>query len=148
MSWLAITADEIKTRLSGPEAEALQSSALATDQVDPLPDVISQVTDEVRGYVAAHNANTLGPAGTLPPQVRAAAIAIIRWRLSGRLAIGKAAQLLQSESRRQEYEDAVSFLKDVAAGKVAIETPDVTGPETIPQVEGAWGSNEKIDFNV
>ncbi|MHC1762918.1 MAG: phage protein Gp36 family protein [Verrucomicrobiia bacterium] len=145
--WLSISPDDVKTRLSGPELEALQGTGLADGQVDPLPDVISQVTDEIRGYIAAHGLNTLGPAGTLPPQVRAAAIALIRWRLSGRLAIGQAAGLLQTDSRRQEYEDAITFLRDVATGKIAVESPDDTGPETMPQNEGRWGSDDKLDFS-
>lgn len=147
MAWLSINPDDVKTRLSGPELEALQGTALADGQVDPLPDVISQVTDEIRGYIAAYRPNTLGPLGTLPPQVRAAAITLIRWRLSGRLAIGQAAGLLQSDSRRQEYEDATSFLRDVAAGKISVEAPEDTGPETMPQNEGRWGSDTKLDFS-
>ena len=146
MAWLPITSDEVKTRLSGPEADALQGTALAEGQVDPLPDVIAQVTDEVRGYIASHGLNTLGPAGTLPPQVRAAAIAIIRWRLAGRLAIGNASGLLQTESRRQEYEDAVSLLRDVSKGQLVVEAPEAVGPEIIPATKGRWGSYARMDF--
>jgi phage gp36-like protein len=144
MSWAALTADEIKTRLSGPELAALQTAALATGQTDPLPDVLLQVTDEIRGYIAARN--DLGPSGTLPSQVRAAAIAIVRWRLAGRLSLGTAGSMLQGEARKKEYEDALQLLKDIAAGKFAVEQPDVTGPETRPVPPSAYGGLDKLDF--
>ena len=144
MSWAALTATEIKTRLSGPELTALQTQALASGQSDPLPDVISQVVEEVRGYVAA-GGSPLGTAGTLPPQVRAAAIAIVRWRLGGRLAAGGAAGIFQTESRKQEYTDAIAQLKDVAAGRCIVEAPTTTATETFAH-PGSWGSDTKLEM--
>lgn len=145
MAWAALTAAEIKTRLSGPEASALQTRALEAGQPDPLPDVIAQATDEVRSYIAGNGSNKLGPAGTLPPQVRAQAIAIVRWYLAGRLAVGTNPTLMQGESRRKEYEAAIKFLEDVAAGKNAVEQPDVTGPETFT-TSASFGSDTPLDF--
>ncbi|HTG44938.1 MAG TPA: phage protein Gp36 family protein [Verrucomicrobiae bacterium] len=146
MAWAALTATEVKTRLSGPELTALQSSALASGQADPLPDVIAQVTDEIRGYIAAASRNTLGAAGTLPPQVRSAALAIVRWRLGGRLAVGSVGSMMQGESRRKEYEDALGLLKDIAASRFAVEQPETEGTEEIPSSESDYGSEEKLDF--
>ena len=149
--WIQLTADDIKTRLSGPELDALSGYALADGQADPLPDVISQVTDEARGYIAARAGNVLGQPGTLPAQVRGAVIAIVRWRLAGRLAIGGAEKLLRSETRQAEYQDAVQFLKDIAAGKIKVDQPvnaaDISD-ETMESPEGKFGSNDPINFNV
>ena len=52
MSWSAITEAEIVTHISGDELEALRAAALADGQEDPVDPSITQVTDEVRGYVA------------------------------------------------------------------------------------------------
>src|ERR1051325_10661876 len=131
MAWLPITSDDVKTRLSSEEVELLQTAATDEGQADPLPEVINQVTDECRGYIAAKAGNTLGPAGTLPPQTRSAAISMIVWRLAGRLAIGKAGEMMRSPSRQQDYQDAISMLKDIAKGSMAVEQPDTEGPEII-----------------
>lgn len=144
MSWGPLTADEIKTRMSGPELTALQTQALASGQADPLPDIISQVTDEVRGYIAASSV-PLGQAGELPPQVRAAAIAIVRWRLGGRLAAGGVENLFQTEPRRKEYDDALALLRDVAAGRCVVEAPAVEATETFHHA-GAWASDTKLEL--
>jgi phage gp36-like protein len=144
MAWTALTADDIKTRMNEAELDQLQNSSLADGQADPLPDVLLQVTDEVRGYIAARS--PLGPAGTLPPQVRGAAISIVRWRLAGRLSVGGSGNLLQSETRRKEYEDALALLRDIAGGKFAVEVPDITGPETISTLPAKFGSAHQENF--
>jgi hypothetical protein len=148
MSWTAITADDVRERFSEDELELLQTAGTADGQADPLPGVIAQVTDECRGYIAARSGNTLGPAGTLPPQTRSAAISIIVWRLASRLAIGKAGELIRSPSRQQDYQDASSLLKDVSQGKMAVEQPDTPGPENITFSPGKYGGNPPVDFTV
>jgi Protein of unknown function (DUF1320) len=148
MSWDTITADDVKGRFSGTELDIIQTAALADGQADPLPAVIAQAIDQCRGYIAARAGNTLGPAGTVPIQVRQAALAIIVWVLPGRLAIGKAGEMLRSQSRADDYKDAVSLLKDIAGGKMVVEQPETPGPETISAPPGKWGSNDKIDFTV
>lgn len=151
MDWLQITSDDVKQRFSSDELEKLQTLGMSDGQADPLPGVISEVTDEARGYVAARAGNVLGPSGTIPPQVRAACVSIIIWRLAGRLAIGGAERLLRSETRQQDYQDALQFLKDVAAGKIKVDqpkTPEEVSDETIESEEGKAGSNPFVDFNV
>jgi hypothetical protein len=125
MSWITITADEVKTRLAGAELSAFQTAALATGQTDPLPEITAQVVDEVRGYVAACRSNTLGPAGTIPPRLLSATLAIIRFRLANRLPGGTA---LVDDLRVKEYEGAVSLLGKVAECDFAVEDP--TGDAT------------------
>lgn len=144
MSWAALTPAELQTRLSGPELTALQTQALASGQADPLTDILAQVTDEVRGYIAA-GGTPLGPAGELPPQVRAAAIAIARWRLGGRLAAGGGAGLIQTEPRRKEYEDAVALLRDVSDGRCLVEAPAVEVTEEFHHA-GHFQSDPKLNL--
>jgi phage gp36-like protein len=122
MTWITITASDVKTRLTGVELTALQSVALASGQADPLDEVVSQVIDEVRGYVAANPKNTLGDAGTIPPKLLSAALAIIRYRLATRLPV----KSILTEQRVKENEAAIRLLERIADNKFAIEDP-VTG---------------------
>ncbi|ODU24840.1 MAG: hypothetical protein ABS95_01425 [Verrucomicrobia bacterium SCN 57-15] len=144
MAWAALTVDDIKTRLSGPELNSLQSSALAAGQNNPLPEVIAQVTDEIRGYIRPRG--TLGPEGTLPPQVFSAALAIIRWRVMGRMSVGSAGLILQSEPRRKEYEDAMALIKDIGAGRFVVETPDTESAQNFDAPRSKFGSDDKMEF--
>ena len=119
MSWSALTTANVKTRLTGAELAAMQTAALSAGQTDPLPDIITQVTDEVRGYVAANRKNTLGAAGTLPSKLHGAALAMIRYRLATRLPV----KSLLTEDRVKENEAAIRLMEQVAAGKFSIEDP-------------------------
>jgi phage gp36-like protein len=144
MAWAALTAAEIKTRLSGPELTALQGAALATGQSDPLPEVIAQVTNLIRGYIAVRY--PLGTAGTLPPELKDAAIAIARWRLIGRLAIGGAGGIMPSEQRKQEYDEAIKLVQSIAEGKFAIELPDPIDETPHASTNAQYGGEPKLDF--
>lgn len=145
MSWRTLTTADIQTHLSGDELGKLQTAVLASGQTDPLPAIVTQVTDEVRGYVAAWAENELGPTG-LPPQVIGAAIAIVAWRLCNRLAIGGTGLLLQSPQRQKNYEDAIEFLKSVAKGGIAVEQPASVASEDMGGVIARHGSAPKVNF--
>jgi len=139
MSWITLSTDAVKSSLSGVEINAL-STYLAPGQADPMPDVITRTTSEVRGYVAAHYGAQVGEGGTIPEELESAAISLARWRLLGRLAAGKAAQVLMTDSRRKEYEDAVQQLRDVATGKFAVSVPALpSADQPRPQGGGAFG---------
>jgi hypothetical protein len=85
-----------------------------------LPKIWASVVDEIRGYVAACGSNTLGPAGTLPPRLIAAALAIFRHRAATRL---PGMSGLIDDLRQREYDDALRQLRDVAACRFAVEEP-------------------------
>ena len=125
MSWSTITDADIATRLAGPEVDALRETALADDQADPVTEVVSQVVDEVRGYVAA-GGYTLGAGATIPRKLLATALALARYRCASRLPT----TAFVTEPRTQEYRDAIRLLDRVADGKFAIEEPDEASSET------------------
>ena len=117
--YIAITTDDVKTRLAGPELVALQTAGLATSQADPLPEIIQQVVREVRGYVkaCAKNAGSMGAGATIPDELLGSALAMIRWKMISRLPKTP----LATEQRRDEYKDAIAHLKQVAACQFEIE---------------------------
>lgn len=128
MSWQTLTTDNVKTRLTGPELSALQSAALASGQADPLPEIITSVVDEVRGYISA-GGHSLETGTTVPSKLVSASLAIIRYRLATRLPV----KSLLDENRVREYQDAVKLLERVADGRFAIEEPVTASTE----VQGA-----------
>lgn len=139
MSWILLTEAHLLEGLTAGELSALKTKQLAEGQADPVVDVLARCASEVQGYVGTRYA--VGLAGTVPDQLLSAALAIARWRLIGRLPIRN----LATDSRRQEYQDAIAQLRDVAAGKFALSvatTPAADQPR--PQANGAWGSAPNI----
>lgn len=126
--WIELTEDDVLTRLAGPELAAYRTAAKKEDQDDPLPATLAAVTDEVRGYVSACRENTLGPANTIPPRLKSAALDIARYRLTTRL------PLKVTESRQREYENAIRLLEQVARCAFRVEDP-VTGQSPGPAVQ-------------
>lgn len=120
MPWITLTEADVRTRLAGPELAALKTAALATDQVDPLPEVVEQVVAEVRGYVAACGRNTLGPDDTLPAELKGAALNRIRFELASRLPV----QSLMTDSRKAANAAAVALLQRVASCQFALVQPE------------------------
>jgi len=123
--WITLVEADVLRKLAAPELEAARTAVLAVGQADPLAGVISEITREVRSRVAACDRNTLGAAGTIPDECETAALARIRFELSGRLPGG----VLMDEDRRTANENAIAFLRDVAACKVALEQPETASEE-------------------
>lgn len=128
MSWITLTQTHLEDYLTGNELSRLQSAALADDQDNPIPDIIADVVEEVRGRVAANPRNTLGANGKIPDELNAAALAIVRWRVINRLPGLKS---LATEERKDEKDDALRLLRDVAADKFSIAQPDTATEETV-----------------
>ena len=133
MAWQLITTDNIKTRLAGAEITALQESALASGQADPLPEIVVAAVDEVRGYIAAAG-RILEAGDKVPSRLINATLAIIRHRIATRLP----GRSFLNEDRIREYQDAIKLLEQVAAGKFAIE--DVVTEDT----EGTSGNSVQL----
>ena len=121
MAWTTLTEDDVKTRLAGAELAAYTTVALANGQTSPLAPLIAQVVDEVRGYCAVRN--TLGEGSTIPAKLVSAAVDILRYRLTTRL------PLKVTDERKAEYTAALTLLRDVAAGKFAIEDAETAEDE-------------------
>lgn len=125
--WTTLTEAKFLQHCTGAETTAIKSAALASAQTEPLTDTLAKVVQEVRGYVAAHGQNTLGEGITIPSELETAACAIARFRALNRLPV----KTLLTETRQQEYRDALTLLRDVAAGKFAIEQPTTPSDQVI-----------------
>lgn len=128
MAWRRITETDLLTRISGAELSAFRAAALAVGQADPIDDVLLQVTDLVRGYIAANRANTLGAAGTVPDKLISTAVDIAVMDVQKRAA----GVVIDPEGARADAcKDALRRLEKVADGKFAIEEPEEESTETI-----------------
>jgi hypothetical protein len=121
MSWRSPTESDLLEAISADELQGLREASLGEGQDDPIASHLAVVADEVRGYIAANRENTLGPDGTLPPRLIRACIDIAVLRIGGRVT----GILFDPEGvRKKAAENALTLLRDVAAGRFAIERPD------------------------
>lgn len=118
MPWITPTESDLVARLSGPELAAYRSAALKSGQADPVAAIISGVVSEVRGYVAGHKANSLGPDGTIPDTLLDAAMALAVARLPARLPISL------SDARSDAKKDALALLDRVSGGRFFVAAPE------------------------
>jgi len=125
--WIAITEAALQTGITGPELDAARSAALAEEQADPVPEVIQQVTRQVRGYVANCDRNTMGEGETIPDECLGAAVSLVVQGLCKRLP-GK---VVFTEERATAAADAVNFLRDVASCRFRIAQPEVQSTEKL-----------------
>jgi hypothetical protein len=135
MSWVTLTTGDFIQATAAPELSALRTAATEKGQPDPAIEVAENIVREIRGYCAGCPRNRLGPAGTIPAELKAAALDMFRWRLTLRL---PGVKFLQDDARRAAYNDALALLAKVASCSFAIEQPDEpaavdTGGSAIPK---------------
>lgn len=130
MAWITLVEADIKTALAGGEFAAYTTRALSAGQANPLPEQLGRVTRQIRGYVAACDANALGPDGTIPDELEGAAVDMVACALISRLPLPDS----MTERLQRRQEDALRLLRDVAACKFAVEQPpaDEASDEDIP----------------
>lgn len=122
MSWRAITEADVLTQISGDELAAVRAAALQALQADPLAPTITQVTKEVRGFVAGCSRNVLDADGAkIPDELIGFAVAMIVPRLMARVA---GLSIDKDEVRRGAQKDALAVMGKVASCDFAIEQTD------------------------
>lgn len=134
MTWIIIAEADVISKLSGPELAAMKTAALQAAQTDPLPEVIEQVTKEIRGYVAACSENVLGDGATIPDELLGFAINRIRYELATRLPVAS----LLTQARTDANNQAITALRDVAACKFKVIAP------TTPSADQAAGTGVEL----
>lgn len=122
MAWITFADDaDFLNACASPEMEALRTAATGVDQADPLAAMAAAIVSEVRGYVATAPRNSLGGAGTIPEELKAAALDVFRFRATLRL---PGVKMLQDDSRRLAYSNAINLFIMVAEGRFAVEQPE------------------------
>lgn len=129
--WRELTEADVLGVLNATETSVYQT-AVAGETQDVLADIIGQVVNHCRGYIADNPANKLAEGITLPDRVIRPALHLIRKDLLTRL------DLEVSEDRRKDAAEAIRFFERVADGKVQVEQPtgatDDSGPQQTIEV--------------
>jgi phage gp36-like protein len=122
-TWIILAKSDVQASINDTELEALLNTAIAGGQPDPTTVLIPDVTAEVRGYVRRRN--TLGPTGTIPQELKDAAIDIICYRCAQRIGGSEAAKNWKARN-----EEAVAKLVKVAEGAIYVSAPETPTTET------------------
>src|SRR6266851_7332738 len=99
MPWTTLTSNDVVNALNNAEANAYRTVGLAPGQTDPLPSIITYVTEEVRAYI--RKTHRVGPTG-IPQGFFPAALALIIYRLAERTSPALA------DKRKAAYTDALA----------------------------------------
>ncbi len=112
-------------------AEMLPDEVTMLNTIQGSSGILSALLTTVLGELQAQilvGGNQIGQVGTIPDQMRGDAIAIVRWRWFCSLPKTD----LQSEFRRQQYNEAMKRLERIREGKEKVEIPasaqSATGP--------------------
>jgi hypothetical protein len=118
MAWQTLTTDEILNSLTAQEQSLMTDPSSSVD----LANIVVNVTDLVLGKVQSWRPNQTFlpyPAGMIPGECMAAAVAIARYKFLTHLP----GTTLITKWREQENTNALALLNDVAAGKLIILSP-------------------------
>ncbi len=119
MAWRKITEADVTSSLNDAENSGYRHLPHGTNTPDPLPDLISQVTMQMREAIRTCGRNRLAEdPEALPEAAIGHAVALIRHRLLGRF------DAPMSEGRLLEYREAQNYIRAIAACERAVELPD------------------------
>ena len=130
MAWIALSSTDISNSLTEDEQSGLSTPSAEAD----LTTIVQSVTGLVRVKVNANKRNQghLGPPGTIPDELYAAAIAISRFKFLTHL---PGTQLI-TQDRRADKDEALQQLSDAADGKlVIVRGDDLLGQTPLVGVE-------------
>lgn len=130
-----MTREDLLPILASAEILAYEAQLLDLGQPDPVAAVLAASSAMVREAIRSHADNVLDPDPAALPEAGIYWAAIIaRNRIAARL------EDTLPETWRTEYQEAMSWLRDVRAGRVAIESAasseDASGPTPTPQISG------------
>jgi len=130
--WIILTVEQLDTAKAAALVIALRTAALGDGQSDPLPEIITAVTDRIRMEIAAGGKTRLSadPA-KLPPSLKSLALRFVLREGQGRLNAMGAMPLADDE--KEEWRQDVRLLERIARGEITVEEPD--DPEQTPSVQ-------------
>ena len=120
MPWNPIAESDVLNEFSPLE----QATLAGLKAVDSLPGILVNVLNAARGNISA-GGNQLGPAGTIPDQLRSEVVAIARWKWVNSFPQIKS---IQTAARKDAAKEAQDLLNLVASSKP--DRPRVEVPET------------------
>jgi hypothetical protein len=124
MSWNTLATTDVTAEILPDEVTALNTVQGSTSI---LAGILANVVAEVQASILV-GGNQIDQVGTVPDQIREDVIAMVRWKWFASLPKTD----LQSDFRRQQYDEAVKRLGDIRKGSEKVEIPlnpqNVCGP--------------------
>ena len=88
MSWITLTASDLRAYLVAEQLTALQSEALGAGQADPFTELMPDVVRMIRAYIASNPVNRVDATElTLPPELKLDVTYLVIAPMLGRLGI-------------------------------------------------------------
>jgi hypothetical protein len=124
MPWNTLATTDVTAEILPDEVAALNTVQGSTSI---LAGILANVIAEVQSSILV-GGNQIGQSGTVPDQIREDVIAMVRWRWFASLPKTD----LQSDFRRQQYDEAVKRMGSIRKGSEKVEIPlepqNVSGP--------------------
>jgi len=114
--WRKPTERDLQISISQAEVESYKDAATSDTAVDTVEAVLARTASLVRGYCRANPRIRLGPSGTIPEGLMAAAMDYAAVDVVKRTPSGV------SDERRRARETALQMFRDVADGKMLAES--------------------------
>lgn len=144
-TWITITSDNLRKKLSAGEWDTFTTAALTPGVTSVVADVIRSVVGRVQGAVRASGQHTVGPPGTVPPELESATWDLLQEELAARI---PESGIVFDDLRKGRIRRANELLERVEAGKLKRITEPETPSATAPAADGgAYGGDCKIDFS-
>lgn len=110
--WVTLVGDDLASSMTATELTDFSSTDATLAMPQRVTAIASDLVAEIRGMIETWSTNTLSAdPEKIPPGFKAQALAIGRWRL-----LSTIPGYQPGDARKLEYENAVSFFKDVARG--------------------------------
>lgn len=120
MQWIELTIDDLNEARAAPIITAVQTTVLAAGQPDPIPFLIAQVVQEIRGMIGFSGKFPLDGDSddSLPPNLKDMAVQKICRVAKGRV------NMPLNETERQDESVYQARLKMISEGRFPIDIPD------------------------
>jgi hypothetical protein len=140
-NWVILTAGMLQSRIAAPEYNLFTSSAIQGGQSDPVPQILADISQQVRAAIRSGNQVALGPAGTIPASTKNAALTLAKWEVYARVPTLRTFL----ETLRPEKDAAERYLMKLAEGAITPETPSTPDEDDAPHAAN-WGSDTQVEL--
>jgi len=128
-NWITLTEADLLSSLTESERVDFGTTDAPDTPGDRVPQLLSDLVAEIRGYIATCTQNQLSADATLIPRsMRANALAIARFRL-----LITVPNYQPGEARQLEYDNAIKYFGQVALCKFRPEPPEDPMKNPVPE---------------
>lgn len=139
-TWVTLLAADLESTMTASEREDFAQSDVSVAMPDRAVVIASDLVAEIRGLIRGASGNSLSTNPALiPPEFKARALALGRWRL-----LTTIPGYQPGEARKLEYEKADAFFAKVAEGKIRPQAPDDAPVSGAVGASGSWNSENKF----